>query len=153
MHPPIQSGAVDPPIQIIWGHGGKRTSMRHQSTRRLTGQASGEGVATDVMPPRSYERQLAQAIRGLVEDAYRRGRADALAEEVNGPDRLLSVHMAADVLGVSRKRVYELMAAGRLERVELGERTLRTTERSVRALVESARVTARDRQAISAREG
>lgn len=53
--------------------------------------------------------------------------------------RLLTVDAAAARLGVPRKRIYEMLSDGRLERVQLGERTLRTTERSVVELINRAR--------------
>lgn len=72
----------------------------------------------------------------MVEDAYRRGRDDALSEGEARRDRLLSVDDAAARLGVRRKRAYEMLGDGRLE---LGERTLRATERSVDELIDAAR--------------
>lgn len=77
----------------------------------------------------------------MVEDAYRRGREDALADMNGRAGRLLAVDEAAARLGVTRKRIYEMLGDGRLERVQLGERTLRTTERSVIELIGSARDT------------
>lgn len=95
----------------------------------------------ELIDPGRHERQLARSLRGLVEDAYRRGRDDALAEADGQTGRLLTVDEAAARLGVTRKRVYEMLADGRLERVQLGERTLRTTERSIIELIDAARRT------------
>lgn len=93
----------------------------------------------ELIEPGRCERQLARSLRALVEDAYRRGREDALADEDGSVGRLLTVDEAAARLGVPRKRIYEMLADGRLERVQLGERTLRTTERSVVDLINCAR--------------
>lgn len=97
----------------------------------------------ELIDPGRHERQLARSLRRLVEDAYRRGRDDALAEADGRHGRLLTVDEAATRLGVTRKRIYQMLADGRLERVQLGERTLRTTERSVTALIDAARRTPR----------
>ena len=52
-------------------------------------------------------------------------RAIALAGEPDGgPDRLLSVDEAADMLGIGRSRLYDEIAAGRLRSLRVGRRRL-----------------------------
>ncbi len=61
------------------------------------------------------------------------------AEPVAGIDpRLLTVRQAAEVLGLGRSKVYELIAAGRLETVSIG-RSRRVPFDALRAFVADLR--------------
>jgi len=56
---------------------------------------------------------------------------------------LLRIARVAGLLDVSRKRVYHLMAQGRLERVELGPRSVRVTRDSLDAYLDAVRARGR----------
>jgi excisionase family DNA binding protein len=60
--------------------------------------------------------ELAAAIREEV--------ATAAPAAAPGPDRLLSIDEAADVLGIGRSRLYAELAAGQLRSVKIGRRRL-----------------------------
>ncbi len=66
--------------------------------------------------------RLALALAELV-DALRAELADARPEP-GGPDRLLSVGEAADMLGIGRSRLYDEIAAARVRSVKVGRRRL-----------------------------
>ncbi len=57
---------------------------------------------------------------------------------------LWSVARTAKFLDVSKKRVYQLIQAGRLESLKLSPRTTRVTRESVERLVEEAKRRQRD---------
>lgn len=51
---------------------------------------------------------------------------------------LMTVHRVAKLLDVSKKRVYQLIGAGRIESLKLGPRTTRVTRASVEAYLQNA---------------
>jgi len=51
---------------------------------------------------------------------------------------LMTVHRVAKLLDVSKKRIYQLICAGRVESLKLGPRTTRVTRSSVEAYLQSA---------------
>jgi excisionase family DNA binding protein len=66
--------------------------------------------------------RLALALAELV-DALRAELADAQPDP-GGPDRLLSVAEAADMLGIGRSRLYDEITAARVRSVKVGRRRL-----------------------------
>lgn len=54
------------------------------------------------------------------------------------PTKLLCVEQVAEVLHVSRRTVFSMIAAGRLRAVKLGERTTRIPVEDVESLIQAA---------------
>ncbi len=64
-------------------------------------------------------------------------------------DRLIHVQQVARYLGVSRKRVYQMVSEGKLDSVRLSPRALRITESSINQFIKESLVSSRDERGVS----
>lgn len=64
---------------------------------------------------------------------------------------LLTVRHAATMLGISTKRIYQLLESGRLESLRLGPRQTRVTRESLEKLIRDSLAAERDRLGLDYR--
>jgi excisionase family DNA binding protein len=70
-----------------------------------------------------HEAAVRAAVDALATAILAAVRAEA-ATDASAPDRLLSIDLAADALGIGRSATYDLLGAGRLRSVKVGRRRL-----------------------------
>ena len=90
-----------------------------------------------------HEAAVRAATEQLVAALLAAVKAEAVTIE-GAPERLLSIDLAADALGIGRSATYDLLGAGRLRSVKVGRRRL-VPSGAIREYIEAASERAADR--------
>lgn len=93
------------------------------------------------MIPEMYRKAVAKGAKSLPHALFIQKMSE-IREKAIGEykEDMIKVHRVAKILGVTKKRVYQLVDDGTLHSMQLGERDLRITRRSVRSYAHSGRM-------------